>query len=483
MGNKAITRREFMQVGGMAMAGLAAAAYSRTARTQAPKRPPNFVIIFTDDQGYNDVGCFGSKRIKTPNLDRMAAEGARLTSFYSAAPVCTPSRAALLTGCYPQRVGLAAIPRTEGDPEGPPHHVMRQTSPFGLHPDEITLAELLKAKGYATGCIGKWHLGHLAPFLPPHHGFDYFFGLPYSNDMPPVYLIRGTETIEEDVNQETLTERYTEEAIGFIRRHKDQPFFLYVPHTMPHVPLFVSDRFRGKSEGGLYGDVIETIDWGIGQILGTLKQLGLDEDTLVLFTSDNGPWYVKGEDSGNATPWRAGKGTTYEGGMRVPCIVRWPGHIPAGLVSDEITATMDVFPTFAHLAGAHVPQDRIIDGKNIWSILSEPGAKTPHEVYYYYFGNELHAVRSGNWKLRLETTLRDEDIYRRIPNRETPMPEALYNLEVDPGEQKSVRKDHPDIVKRLHEFAEAARQDLGDARTGVTGQNVRPIGTLEDVQT
>ncbi|MEA3364391.1 MAG: sulfatase-like hydrolase/transferase, partial [Candidatus Hydrogenedentes bacterium] len=287
----------------------------------------------------------------------------------------------------------------------------------------------------------------------------------------------------EDVNQETLTERYTEEAVQFIRRHKDEPFFLYVPHSMPHVPLFISDRFRGKSEGGLYGDVIEALDWSVGEILGTLKKLGLDNDTLVLFTSDNGPWYVKGEDGGNATPLRAGKGATYEGGMREPCIVRWPGHIPAGLVSDELTATMDVFPTFAHLAGAEVPQDRIIDGKDIWPILSEPGAKTPHEAFYYYFGNELHAVRSGKWKLRLETTLRDEDIYRRIPNRDTPLPEVLYNLEVDPGEQKSVRKDHPDIVKRLHELAEKARQDLGDARTGVIGKNVRPIGTLEDVKT
>ena len=476
-----ISRRRFMYLGSAAAAGLVAS-FTRTSRAQAPKRPPNFVIIFTDDQGYNDAGCFGSRRIKTPNLDRMAAEGARLTSFCSAAPVCTPSRAALLTGCYPQRVGLAAIPRHEGDLTAPPHHVMRQDSPFGLHPSEITLAELLRNAGYATGCIGKWHLGHLPPFLPPNHGFDYYFGLPYSNDMPPVYLIRGTETIETDVNQETLTERYTEEAVQFIRGHKDVPFFLYVPHSMPHVPLFVSGRFRGKSEGGLYGDVIETIDWGAGQILDTLKELGLDSDTLVLFTSDNGPWYIKGEDGGNATPWRAGKGTTYEGGMRVPCIVRWPGHIPAGLVSGEIATSMDIYPTFAHLAGLQVPQDRIIDGRNIWPILSEPGAKTPHEAFYYYFGNELHAVRSGNWKLRLETTLRDEDIYRRTPNLDTPMPEALYNLDVDPGEQKSVHKDHPDVVKRLHELAEKARNDLGDARTGVTGKNVRPIGTLKDVQ-
>ncbi len=480
MRSHAMSRRDFLHRGSTALAALAAVSRARSGRAQTPQRPPNFVIIFTDDQGYNDLGCFGSKRIKTPNLDRMAAEGARLTSFYSAAPVCTPSRAALLTGCYPQRIGLAAIPRHEGDLTAPPHHVMRQTSPFGLHPDEITLAELLKNAGYATGCIGKWHLGHLPPFLPPSHGFDYYFGLPYSNDMTPVYLIRGAETIETGVNQETLTERYTEEAVEFIRTHQDRPFFLYLAHNMPHTPLHASERFRGKSAGGLYGDVIETIDWGAGRLFDTISELGLDNDTLVLFTSDNGPWYIKGEDGGNATPWRAGKGTTYEGGMRVPCIVRWPGRIPAGLVSDEIATTMDVFPTFAHLAGAPLPQDRILDGKNIWPLLTQPGAKSPREAFYYYFANELHAVRSGPWKLRLETTLRDEDLYRRIPNLDTPLPEALYNLDIDPGEQKSVHKDHPDIVQRLRQLAEAARNDLGDARTGVTGKNTRPIGRLDE---
>ncbi len=436
-------------------------------------RRPNVVLINCDDLGYGDLGCYGSTRNQTPAIDRLASEGLRFDSFYMASPVCSPSRGAMLTGCYPPRIGFGSF-------DGLP--VLFPGQGIGLAGTEVTLATVLRDAGYRTQMIGKWHCGDQPGFLPTDHGFDHYFGLPYSNDMPPVYLIRGTETIETDVNQETLTERYTEEAVQFIRGHKDAPFFLYVPHSMPHVPLFVSGRFRGKSEGGLYGDVIETIDWGAGQILDTLKELGLDSDTLVLFTSDNGPWYIKGEDGGNATPWRAGKGTTYEGGMRVPCIVRWPGHIPAGLVSGEIATSMDIYPTFAHLAGLQVPQDRIIDGRNIWPILSEPGAKTPHEAFYYYFGNELHAVRSGNWKLRLETTLRDEDIYRRTPNLDTPMPEALYNLDVDPGEQKSVHKDHPDVVKRLHELAEKARNDLGDARTGVTGKNVRPIGTLEDIQ-
>jgi len=289
--------------------------------------------------------------------------------------------------------------------------------------------------------------------------------------------MRNEEVIEEPAVQETLTERYTEEAVRFITENRDHPFFLYLPHSMPHTPLHISEKFAGKSAGQLYGDVIECIDWGVGKILDTLVSLGIDENTLVVFTSDNGPWLSQGEHGGFATPLRAGKGTTYEGGMRVPCIMRWPGKIPEGAVCSELATTMDLLPTFAKLAGGEAPADRIIDGKDIHPLLSrQPGAKSPHEAFYYYSGDALHAVRSGKWKLKLDTELRDEDIYRFFNNPDTKIPEALYNLRTDPGEQKTLVKDHRDIVKRLRALAQQAREDLGDSRTGVAGKNVRPIG-------
>ncbi len=469
------TRREFL---GYAATGLAATVLGAGSSRAQGNRPPNFIVIFTDDQGYNDIGCFGSPLIKTPNLDRMASEGMKLTDFYVSAPVCTPSRASLLTGCYAQRVGLAHIPR--GDDSGKRDHVLFPRSRTGLHSDEITIAEILKEQGYATACVGKWHLGHLPPFLPTRQGFDSYFGIPYSNDMKPSPLMRNEDTIEEPAVQETLTERYTEEALAFIRANRDQPFFLYLPHSMPHTPLHVSERFKGKSAGGIYGDVIECIDWGVGQVLDALAELEIDEHTLVLFTSDNGPWLVKSEHGGSATPLRAGKGTTYEGGMRVPCIARWPGHIPEASECAEVAATLDILPTFAKLAGTSAPTDRIIDGKDIWPLLSgEPGAKSPHEAFFYYFAGELHAVRSGKWKLKFKTKLQNEDIYRPYFRKDVVIPEALYNLAVDPGEQKSVMKDHRDVVKRLRALAEQAREDLGDSLSERQGKNVRPIGMLE----
>ncbi len=394
--------------------------------------PPNFIIIFTDDQGYQDVGCFGSPLIKTPNLDLMAREGMKFTDFYVGAPVCSASRASLLTGCYCHRVGVTGVyfPRSRA----------------GLHPNEMTIAELLKKKHYATACIGKWHLGHLKPFLPTRQGFDYYFGIPYSNDMsitingrkgPPVF--RNEKMVEHPADQNTLTKRYTEEAIRFIVKNKSRPFFLYLAHTMPHVPLHVSKQFRGVSARGLYGDVIEEIDWSVGQILTTLRALRLQERTLVVFTSDNGPWLAKGEHGGCALPLRDGKFTWFEGGMRVPCIMWWPGKIPAGKVCREVAATIDILPTFAHLAGIPLPADRIIDGKNIWPLMAgKPGAESPHRAYFLY----MRAVRAGRWKLHLPGS-------RTTVGPKKKLPLLLFDLSKDIGEKHNVADKYPTVVERL----------------------------------
>ena len=452
-----LSRRTFVKILGASAAGIAMGDCTSTGSASYPRpstKPPNFIIIFTDDQGYNDLGCCGSPDIKTPCIDRMAAEGMRFTDFYVAAPVCTPSRAALMTGCYPQRVSLAG-----------PQIVLHPRSTNGLNPNEITIATLLKQRNYATACIGKWHLGHLPPFLPTRHGFDYYYGIPYSNDMVPTPLMRNEKVIEEPAVQETLTERYTEEAIKFIRQNKGAPFFLYLPHTMPHTPLHVSERFKGRSAAGLYGDVIECIDWSTGVIIETLQELGLDERTLVIFTSDNGPWLVRGKHGGRAYPLRAGKGTTYEGGQRVPCVMRWPGRIPAGRARSEVATTMDLLPTFARLADIDPPKDRIIDGKDIWPLMSgAPGTKSPHKAFFYYFCDNLQAVRSGKWKLVLERILAMEFLYR-IRDLENPLekvPEALYDLEADIGEQTNVIDEHPDVAARLRGYIEQMRDDLGD---------------------
>ncbi len=412
---------------------------------------PSFIVIFTDDQGYADVGCFGAEGFETPNIDRMATEGARFTSFYSAAPVCTPARAALLTGCYPQRVSM---PR-----------VLFPRDNIGLNRDEITIADILKTRGYATCCIGKWHLGHLPQFLPTRQGFDYYFGIPYSNDMDPVVLVRNEQTIETSPDQSQLTRRYTEKAVEFITANKDRPFFVYLPHTMPHVPLYVSDAFKDKSKQGIYGDVIMEIDWSVGQILETVRQLGIDEKTLVIFTSDNGPWLSKGKHGGSAKPLRDGKFATYEGGMREPCIMRWPGKIPAGMVCSEMATTMDFLPTFAKLAGANVPDDRIIDGKDIYPLMTNPKAKTPYKEFFYYFETQLGAVRSGKWKL----------VFKRKRGRDQIQP-GLYDLSSDIGEQNDVSALHPQIVARLSALADKIRQDIGDSVAGITGKNPRPPG-------
>jgi arylsulfatase A-like enzyme len=453
------------------------------------KRPPNVVIVFADDLGYGDLGCFGAKGWQTPNLDRVAREGIRFTSFYTAQPVCSASRAALLTGCYPNRLGIHGA-------LGPDHR-------HGIHADEVTLAEVLKQRGYATACIGKWHLGHHPPFLPTRHGFDEYFGLPYSNDMwphrpdlpnnryPPLPLFEGEKVVNAAVtaeDQAKLTGWYAERAVRFIERNKDRPFFLYLAHTMPHVPLFVGERFRGSSQAGLYGDVIQEIDASVGAILDTLNRCGVDRNTLILFTSDNGPWLSYGNHGGSAGPLREGKGTVWEGGVRVPFVARWPERIPAGSVCSEPAMTIDLLPTLARLCDAPLP-GRPLDGKDISPLLlGDPNARCPHEAYYFYFGiNELQAVRSGRWKLVLPHTYRTMQgqepgqdgkpgRYRQV-KLETPQ---LYDLENDIGETTDLADKHPDIVSKLMNYVEAAREDLGDALTKRTGKNVRQPGRLPD---
>ncbi len=447
------TRREFLKLGVAGAALAALAPFDRAFRAVSALEPrasqrPNVVIILTDDQGYQDVGCYGSPNIDTPNLDRMAAQGVRFTDFYVAAPVCSPSRAALLTGCYPPRVGVT--------------NVLFPTDKIGLSRDNATIAEVLKKQDYTTACIGKWHLGHKPEFLPTRRGFDYYFGIPYSNDMttdsearlapditlrggvtvemirsgkaegPPI--MRNEEVIECPADLSTLTQRYTQEAVDFIVRSRERPFFLYVAHTMPHVPLADSPAFKGKSKRGLYGDVIEEIDWSVGKILQTLKEMELDTNTLVVFTSDNGPWLECKENGGCALPLRGGKFTTYEGGMREPCIARWPGTIPAGRVCSEVASTTDLLPTVAGLANAPMPKGQSIDGKDIRPLLmGEPGAKSPHAAFCYFTGNQAQAVRCGKWKLR----------------HVNGQPPELYNLEDDISETTNLAPEMPKLVARL----------------------------------
>ena len=469
----------------LAFATVLGAAGCRPARDPASPvpapRPPNIVIILTDDQGYADVGVYGADGFETPNLDRMAAEGIRFTSFYVSTSVCSPSRAALLTGSHPIRVGI-------------PQVLMPQDE-TGLHPDELTIAELLKADGYATAAFGKWHLGHAREHLPLNHGFDEYFGIPYSNDMtpdasknpnpparrhPPLPLVAQLEVVELEPDQTQLTRWYTERAVDFIERHRDEPFFLYVPHSMPHTPLHASERFAGTTTRGLYGDVMSEIDWSVGEILGTIERLGLDDQTLVVFLSDNGPWLVKGDHGGSATPLREGKATAFEGGHRVPAIARWPDHIPVGQVSDELVTSMDILPTVAGVVGTDLPAGRTLDGKDIWPILSgQPGATSPHETFVYYLRRELRAVRSGRWKLHLPhryntilgASLRTDTFQGTYAGAEIGL--SLFDLGVDVGETTNVASQHPEVVQRLLEVAEDARADLGDSLTGRDGAGIR----------
>ena len=437
---------------------------------------PNVVLIFVDDLGYSDVGAFGSKLHRTPNIDRMAAEGRKFTDFYVSANVCTPSRASLLTGSYPRRVGL--------DENEKGQWVLFPGNQEGLHSDEVTIAEVLRSAGYRTAIVGKWHLGDQKKFLPARQGFDSYFGIPYSNDMghdsrpepyryPPLPLLRDEQVIEEEPDQRLITQRYTEEALAFLEKSKDEPFFLYLPHTMPHWPQYSSEQFAGKSENGPWGDAVEEIDWSTGQILAKLKELGIDEKTLVLFASDNGGATRFGASN---DPLRGGKGTTWEGGHRSALIARWPGRIPAGTTCGEMALSMDVLPTLAALAGAETPTDRRIDGKDIRGLLLEPvPPPSPHTAYYYYFMSHLSAVRSGRWKLFVNRTSRRGREYVNETVTE------LYDLHADIGETTNLAGRYPGVVEQLRALAEAARKDLGDGDRA--GANQRPAGFVKHAVT
>ena len=526
-----INRRLHVSTSALALSALCFSLSATVLSAEVDERPANVIIVFADDLGYGDLSSFGSPSIKTPHLDQMAREGVRFTDFYSTASICTPSRAALLTGCYAERVSML--------------DVLFPAQREGLHPDEITIAEMLKDCGYATTCIGKWHLGDYLNVLPTNQGFDSYYGIPFSNDMymstelkladdvllregltrsevrpeefqDRVPLMRDNEVIEYPCDQTTLTRRYTEKAVKFIKDHRGNPFFLYLPHAMPHIPLFTTPEFQGRSARGLYGDVVEELDWSVGEILKTLADTGLDERTLVIFISDNGPWFRRNGVGGSAGPLRGYKFQSYEGGTRVPCIMRWPGKIPAHLVCHEPAATIDLLPTIAHVADAAQPMDRVIDGKNIWSLMTGvPGAKSPHEAIYYYTEAGLEAIRQENWKLRrvrhsetLEragrAVFRSDDLrenHRRlvrtlqeaVEDRDTRRSEELVNmileedgldwknrlallrvvdllqdvgeielfdLQLDVSEEWNVARQHPETVERLLKTMDAFDREL-----------------------
>jgi len=466
-----ITRRGFLKgLGGSA--ALAPLLMSSRAQSAPGERQPNLVLVFIDDMGYGDVGPFGSVKNRTPHLDRMATEGMRLTSFY-AAPVCSVSRAQVITGCYGPRVSIPGV--------------FFPGSPTGLSAEEHTIAELLKAQGYATMCIGKWHLGDQPEFLPTRHGFDHYLGLPYSNDMQRkakadgrnvVPLVRDEQVIEllEGEGQDQLTERYTDEAVKFITEHRDGPFFLYLPHTAVHVPIHPGGQFQGKSQNGRYGDWVEEVDWSVGRVLQTIRDLGLSENTLVVFTSDNGPWLTKGNDGGSAGPLRGGKGSTWEGGVREPTIAWWPGRIAAGAACDAVAGNIDILPTFVGLAGGTVPTDRVTDGRDFSPLLFGQSSESQREAHYYYHGYKLEAVRVGPWKLAIAPQP-GSDTDGQVTTLDSP---RLYNLDAEIGEITNVAADHPEQVERLKALAAAMIADLGN---GQPGPGVRQAGRVENPET
>lgn len=436
-------------------------------------RQPNFIIIYCDDLGYGDIGPYGNTIHRTPHLDQMANEAVVFTDFYVTSGVCTPSRSSLMTGSYAQRVDMEVNARPWGSVG---RQVLFPRAKKGLNPREMTVAEMLQEKGYATACIGKWHLGDQAEFLPTKQGFDYYYGIPYSNDMDrdfcPLPLMRNEEVIEAPVDQNTITKRYTEEVISFIDQHQNQPFFIYLPHAMTHNPLHASEAFRGKSKNGIYGDAVEEIDWSTGQILNFLRENGLDKNTLVIFSSDNG---AASQWGGSNLPLAGWKGSTKEGGMRVPGIFWWPGTLSPREVKNSMATTMDILPTFAYLVDGKLP-GVALDGHNIYDLLTGKSEDSPYDVFYYYQLEQLQAVRKGAWKLHLPLDSMYGNFHRAEIIEGRPM--ALYNLEDDIGEIRDLASEYPEIVDDLLKEAETARDALGDF--GIDGREVRSAGIVED---
>lgn len=430
MPSSTLPRRSFL----MSVAGAFAGAGS--GRAQSSRKPPNIVLLLADDLGYGDVGCYGSP-IPTPNIDSLAVAGTRLTRFYAAAPVCSPSRAAFLTGRYPARTGVV--------------NVLMPSDGNGLKNSELTIPKLLKQQGYRSACVGKWHLGDRSQFMPPQHGFDEFYGLPYSNDMNPLPVIRDSQTLTADTDQDSLTDQFTDQAVDFIVRNRETPFFLYLAYTAPHIPIWPAQRFRGKSGHGSYGDIVNELDWSVGQVLAALRDNGLEENTLVIFTSDNGPWY-----QGSAGSLQGRKGSTMEGGVREPFVARLPGRIPAGQVAEGVASAMDLMPTFARLAGIPI-QKGAVDGVDLWPMLSGEATSLIRDPLLFFDGWNIQAVRWGPWKLHLAR-------YNSFPwtqdppggrmNLPLPHPE-LYQIDEDPGETLDLADENPDVVNRLRSWVES----------------------------
>jgi len=435
------------------------AIFSPAASAQTDnQRPPNIIIVFTDDQGFGDLSCFGNPSIHTPNIDHMASEGMKLTNFYVASPVCSPSRAALLTGCYPIRVGMQ-------------RHVIFPQYDYGLHTDEQTIADMLHDRGYATACFGKWHLGHRPGLMPTDQGFDTYFGTPYSNDMSTFHrpandnyrynlpLMRGNEVVEWEPDQTQFTRQFTEAAVQFIDEHHEEPFFIYLPHPMPHIPIYASEAFLGTSARGLYGDVIEEIDWSVGQLLASLQEHGIDDNTLVIFTTDNGPWTRFRENGGSAGPLRGSKGTNWEGGQRVPCVVRWPGHVPAGTVCRELTRSIDLLPTIAQITGGELSGNTIDGGPITGLLMGEPDAQPASDTFLYYTSRgELAGIRRGDMKL----------LFAGPEGGDGPF---LFNVQVDISEEWDLAAQNPDMVNDLRTLAIDMNRQITE--------NARPVRTVE----